>query len=168
MKKNWIDLTVTFVLLSLLTSCKKQNDDSNNYIKGKMNGIAFACTTGISANTPEPGPNGPKDPNLRVIGSWQNGSIKIFIVQESSSIHTGEYIFQADTHRSCTIDSSGKSYYAGPSGGFFMPSVLLGSGKITIQEIRKKSVTGTFEFTSQSNGGVTFTVTEGSFSVSRN
>ncbi len=163
MKKNYLLLITASIVF--LSSCTKDTVGSSGYLRGKMDGVSFEAT-GFSANKPEP-VNGPDDPTVRIIGTWGSATIKVFLLSETSSLHTGEYIFQSDKDRSGTVVEGNNSYYAGPA-GLFMPSTLYGSGKVTITNISKKVIEGSFEFTTSAYMGVTKTITEGQFSISRN
>src|SRR5689334_2101146 len=123
----------------LLISCSK-NDVSENIVKGKMNGVDFSFSTSARANKPEPGSSGPDDPVLRITGNFDAFSFKLILIQQSSSINTGTYVFQIDKNYSATITENNinsDNYYAGPA-GFGAPPHLYGSGTVTIQEISKK------------------------------
>ena len=171
MKKNLIFfqlLIVSFALAISFTGCKKDNGGNSftSYVKGKMDGVAFECGSGITANTPEP-ITGPADPTIRITGNWLNNSIKLMLISETASIAPGIYTFQADKNRSATIWIGSDAYYAGPSGPF-LPPALKGSGSITLSEVSKNYVRGTFQFTSEPNVGITKTVTDGEFYINRN
>jgi hypothetical protein len=169
MKSITRQITVLFLLLSFFSGCSKNNDHQiQSYFKGKLDGVAFECTSNITANTPEP-ISGPADPTIRVTGNWLNNSIKLMLISESSSIATTTYTFQADKNRSATLYIGIEGYYAGPS-GTFMPSALHGSGSITISEVSKNAVKGTFSFTSEISPatGLAKNITDGEFYVKRN
>lgn len=153
----------------MLHSCRKDSGSSaNSYLRGKIDGVAFKCTSDITANTPEP-ISGPADPTIRVTGNWLNNSVRLMILSESSSISSGTYSFDASKQRSGTLYIGSDAYYAGPTGGGFsgLPLTLTGSGSITIAEVSKNYVRGSFHFTSGPNMGVTKTITEGDFSIKR-
>jgi hypothetical protein len=124
-----------------------------------------AKLTNLSANTPEASGTGVTDPTLRIKGYEPgNGKIELYILSETTSIHTGVYPFTIDKQRSGVYTTGGIGYYAGPP-GFFSPGGMLGSGTITITEVSKRHVSGTFEFTTSSTA---YNITEGSFSIDRN
>ena len=153
-----------------MISCKKGSDDFTNYIKGKLDGVAFESNSNIKAfkPMPVPGQNG-SDPTLIITGDWPMYSLKLNIYGEGSSISKGTYVFQADKNRSATLWYNGvDAYYAG-NGSSFLPLQLHGSGRITILEISEKSIKGTFEFISEVNGAnmLSKTVTEGEFHIKR-
>jgi hypothetical protein len=169
MKSITRQITVLFLLLSFFSGCSKNNDPQiQSYFKGKLDGVAFECTSNITANTPEP-ISGPPDPTIRITGNWLNNSIKLMLISESSSITTTTYTFQADKNRSATLYIGSEAYYAGPS-GTFMPPALHGSGSITISEVSKNAVKGTFSFTSEISPatGLAKSITDGEFYVKRN
>jgi hypothetical protein len=161
-------------ILLLFANCSKPKDYSTDYLKGNINGVAFECNN-IKANTPMPGPSGSgggNDPTIIITGEWPMYTLKLNIYGEGSSIATGTYVFQADKHRSATIwYNSVDAYYAGPSGGGFsgLPLSLTGTGKITILEINKKYIKGSFEFVTAVSGvpGLSKTVTGGEFHIKR-
>jgi hypothetical protein len=156
--------------LFLLMGCSKDNGSSfNSYLRGKIDGVAFECTSGITANTPET-ISGPADPTIRITGNWLNNSIRLMIISESSSLASGVYPFDANKNRSGTLYLGADAYYAGPTGGGLtgLPLTLKGSGSITITEVSKQYVKGSFQFTSGPNNSVTKSVTEGDFYVKRN
>lgn len=157
------------ILLSFV-NCNKSKDSSTDYLKGKMDGVAFECNANIKANTPMPGSSGGgSDPTIIITGEMSMYSIKLNIYGEGSSIATGTYVFQADKNRSATIwHNNVDAYYAGPSGGFG-PVLLIGSGKITILEISKNYIKGSFEFVTAANGAPALpkTVTDGEFYIKR-
>jgi hypothetical protein len=169
MKSITRQITVLFLLLSFFSGCSKNNDTQiQSYLKGKVDGVVFECTSNITANTPEP-ISGPPDPTIRITGNWLNNSIKLMLISESSSIATTTYTFQADKNRSATIYIGSEAYYAGPS-GLFLPPNLHGSGSVIITEVNKKYVKGTFSFTSEMNPGTGLTkgITDGEFYIKRN
>jgi hypothetical protein len=165
MKKTIFILTIAFFIMS----CKKNSDDFTSYIKGKLDGVAFECTTNISANKPNPIPGQGSDPTIIITGDWPMYSLKLNIYGEGSNITTGSYVFQADKNRSATLWYNGvDAYYAG-NGSMFLPPQLHGSGRITIMEISEKFIKGTFEFISEVNGSTMLskTVSEGGFYIKR-
>ena len=168
MKKNIYLIFFAFCITLCFSNCKKGNGGNPfaSYVKGKIDGLAFECSSGITANSPEP-TSGTADPTIRIIGNWQSNSIKLMLISESASIVPGIYTFQADKNRSATLYIGIDAYYAGPNGPF-LPSALNGSGNITISEVSNKYVKGTFQFTSEPNMGIIKTVTDGEFYIKRN
>jgi len=161
--------TALLLLFCFFSGCSKNNDPQiQSYLKGKLDGVAFECTSNITANTPEP-ISGPPDPTIRITGNWLNNSIKLMLISESASIATTTYTLQADKNRSATLYIGSDGYYAGPSGPF-LPPALHGSGSITITEVNKNAVRGTFSFTSEVSPatGLTKSITDGEFYVNRN
>lgn len=160
------------ILLVLFAGCSKPKDFSSSYLKGKIDGVAFECTTNISANKPEPipGTGGGDDPTIRISGEWMTHSIKLVITNEGTSIHPAKYTFETGKWRNANlIWNNSESYYAG-DGCIICVSPVHGSGSITILEISKGYIKGTFEFiTEPSIGGNVFkTVTDGEFYINRN
>ena len=159
-------------LLIFFASCKKDNTDLSNftsYLKGKVDGVAFECSMLISANKPEPISGLGDDPTLRISGLWDNGAIKLFILTEGVNIIPKIYNFEADKRRSSTLNYiDGIDYYAGPA-CFFCTAHLVGSGQITILEITKNYVRGTFNFVTDKHhiNGKIKTVTDGEFHIKR-
>ena len=160
-----------FILIMLIffqhTGCDK-NNTSENYLKGTIDGQPFECTSGISANEPEPIPNSGDDPTLRLTGSWSTYSLKLMLIGEGT-ITNGTYVFESGKQRSATLMlSTGDSYYAG-NDGIFGTGQLRGSGTITITDISKKHVRGNFQFIAVDIvSGTSKTVTNGEFSIDRN
>ena len=134
-----------------------------SYLKGKVDGIAFECNTGIDASKPYLS----GDTHLVFSGSWSAGSIELINSNSSGPIIPGEYIFAANEYRRGTIWINGATYGAGddPSLG-----VLNGSGKITILEISSDYVKGNFEFTTKPDDitHIVKTITNGEFYIKRN
>ena len=158
-------ITICFVLF--LGSCKKENGTGfTSYLKGKVDGVSFECTANIKANKPEQIPPGPEDPTIRLTGEWASNSIQLMLVTETSNITTGTYPLQADKKRSATIYLGANGYYAGNSGPFLPPQLHV-SGSITITEVSKNYVKGTFQFTTEANMGIIKTVTDGEFYIKR-
>ena len=161
-------------LLLFLINCSKPDDFTADYLRGKMDGVDFECTN-IRAHKPMPIPGSGDDPTLLITGNWPSNSIKLNIHSEggagnSASINEGEYVFQADKNRSAEIwHSNVDVYYAGNGGGLGVPIYLVGSGRITIHQINKNYIKGSFEFTTSVNGttGFSNTISNGEFYVKR-
>lgn len=164
-------IVYAIVLVTVITSaCKKDKVLFQSYLKGKMNGVAFECNANISANKPEPIPGQGSDPTIRIWGEWPMHSIKLFITGEGVSLRAGSYVFEGGKNRSATIlENNVDAYYAGDS-GFGDPIPLYGSGRITILEISKNYIKGSFEFVTTTYGitGMPKTVTDGEFYIKRN
>ncbi len=159
--------TLIVAILFLSPSCKKTNDEKN-YVRGMIDGQAFECTAGITANEPQPIPGSGDDPNLRLTGEWPFYTLKLMLLSERT-IKTGTYTFEQSKQRSATLlNNNTDTYYAGPQGPFTPGAQLRGRGSITITEVSKKHVKGNFEFTAVSNvPAATKTVTNGEFSINR-
>lgn len=151
----------------LFSSCKKDSQ-SENYLRGIIDGQNFESNAGISANKPEPIPGSGNDPTLRLTGNWSGYSLSLMLIGEGT-ISTGTYTFEAGKQRSATlIYNNNDTYYAGTD-GFFGTGQLRGSGSITITFVSKDHVRGNFQFTAESvQAGVTKAVTNGEFSIARN
>jgi len=167
-----VKLLTAIVSVSLLfSSCSKPKDFSENYLRGKIDGILFECNANIRANKPEPIPGQGNDPNINIIGDWPGFSIHLFISGEGSGITTGSYVFEAYKDRSATLheDNANSNFYYAGNGGTFDPVLLHGSGKITILYINQKYVKGNFEFVTDVNGatGISKTVVDGEFYIKR-
>lgn len=159
------------VILLMLANCSKPKDFTENYLKGKIDGVIFNCVS-VRAHKPMPvpGSGGGDDPTLIITGEWPGYSIKLNIYGEGSNITEYTYVFQADKNRSATIWYNGvDAYYAGNGGGFATPNSLIGTGSITIHKIDKKYIKGSFEFETGPNGplGLSKTVTDGEFYIKR-
>lgn len=166
-------LFVPASMLFLFTGCGKPKDFSENYLRGKIDGVAFECSN-IRAHKPMPTPGSGSDPTLIVTGEWPMYTIKLNIYGEDGiagvSITESTYVFQADRNRSATIWYNGvDGYYAGNGGGWGTPAYLAGSGSITILTIDKNYIKGSFEFHTDVNGatGLSKTVTDGEFYIKR-
>ena len=171
MKQKMKFSVIATILLIIFAGCSKPKDFSSSYLKGKIDGVAFECTANISANKPEPIPGSVRgdDPTIRISGEWMTHSIKLIITSEGTSIHTGKYAFEVGKWRNASLVwSSSETYYAGDGCILCVPQ-LHGSGSITILEISKNYIKGTFEFITDPFGGsVTKTVTDGEFYINRN
>jgi hypothetical protein len=115
------------ICLLCFSGCKKENE-SEDIMKGKIDGIAFEYKNNLSANTPEASGTGVADPTLRIKGyELGHGKIELYILSETTSIHTGVYPFTIDKQRSGVFTTGGIAYYAGPP-GIFSPGGMLGLG----------------------------------------
>ena len=164
--KKYIGALFLLITTSLFTtSCNKNKDAS--YLRGQLDGEHFECSSTVRANQPERIPGLGDDPTLRITAEWPSYSLKLVLIT-GGSIGKGTYPFELGKDRSAQMwQNSTDSYYAGNS-CIICPSQLYGSGSITINEITKKYVKGTFEFTAvNSFSSITKTVTNGEFSVGR-
>ena len=172
MKKTVLLACLAIAIIFSFGSCKK-NNESSSYIKGSIDGAAFECTSGIQANKPMPLPSGPSDPSLFIKGIWDGYSIKLLLNEQASgrSLSTGTYTFESGKDGSATIwQNNTESFYAGSSSFCFgCPITLSGRGTITISEISKNHVKGSFEFVTGVNMPTSTikTVTNGEFYVKR-
>lgn len=160
---------VAIGMLLLFANCSKPKDFTTNYMRGKIDGVAFDCIANIKAFKPMPVPGQGSDPTIIITGNWPMYSLKLNIYGEGSSITAGTYVFQADKNRSATLWYNNiDAYYAG-NGSIFLPPQLHGSGRITILEISENFIRGTFEFTSEVDPGtmISKTVSEGEFYIKR-
>lgn len=164
-KLSLLILINAIVLLSL--GCKK-NNDAGSYLRGKIDGQSFESNSGITANKPEPIPGSGDDPTLRLTGNWPSYSLKLMLIGEGK-INTGTYTFDASKQRSATLTyNNADIYYAGDD-GIFGTGQLHGSGSITITEISKNHVKGSFQFSAiLIPQGTIKTVTDGEFLIERN
>jgi Family of unknown function (DUF6252) len=159
---------VIFILLTafFLMSCKKGSDDFTSYIKGKLDGVAFECTSNIWAT---PGKAGNKIISFR--GDWLSNSIRFYLDGQGSNITTGSYNFQTGIERNAVVYENNDGYSAGYFCGGFAPCTFYGSGKITIVELSKKYIKGSFEFVAEASPPstrISKTVSEGEFYIKRN
>jgi hypothetical protein len=153
------------MVIFLFSACKKDNE-SKNYLRGKIDGQAFECNAGITANKPEPIPGSGDDPTLRITGNWPAYSLKLMLIGEGT-IQPGTYNFESNKQRSATLwYNNTDAYYAG-NDGVFGTGQLRGSGSITITEISKNHVRGNFEFIAETLPQGTTTVTNGEFAIER-
>ena len=154
------------LLVCIGVSCKKDStSNSASYLKGKMNAVAFECTTNLWAT-----PAGAGNKIIAFRGDWGSNSIRFYMDGQGADITTGTYDFVTGIERNATFfednDGYGAGYFSCLLGG---ACVLEGSGKITILEISNKLIRGTFEFITRVNGatGKSKTVTEGDFYIKR-
>lgn len=153
------------IAIFLFSGCKKDKE-SENYLRGTIDGQSFECNGGITANKPEPIPGSGNDPTLRLTGTWPSYSISLMLIGEGT-ISAGTYTFESGKQRSATLLYNNDSWYAGPD-GFFGSGQLRGSGTITITLVSKDHVRGSFQFSAESVlQGTTKTVTNGEFSIAR-
>ena len=162
---------IIFILLSLV-GCKKDNSPDSSftsYLRGKIDGVAFECTSNIFASRPYHETDFSNDVTIK--GEWPLYSIHLFVHSGGSNITTGTYVFQSDKIHFAQISNYSAIYYfAGVHSTFYSPySGLIGSGRITITEISYKNIRGTFEFVTDTNyiTKLSKTVTDGEFYIKR-
>lgn len=159
-----LSLVVITCFLISLGACKKETDTNSSYLKGKVDGVAFECNSDIRATT-----GGAGDKTIFFRGDWPSYSIRFFLDGQGSDITAGSYNFQTGIVRNAVLYENNHGYAAGYFCDLFSFCVFYGSGKITIQEISKKYIKGTFEFVTDVNGstGTFKTVTNGEFNIKR-
>ncbi len=171
--KKLIKLPIaTIFMLLLFVNCSKSKVKLANYFRGKIDGITFEFNTNIHANKPL---GQTTDQNLRLTAGWPGYVIQLDIVVTDSSLSAGTYVFEAGISRSATlVEEQGvnpHAFYAGSNNCFGCNSQLplSGSGKITILEISRDDIKGTFEFITDSELGtkVIKTITDGEFYTKR-
>ncbi len=147
-----------------LSACKKENDTSTSYLRGKVDGVAFECNSDIRATA-----GGAGDKTIFFRGDVSPWSFQFYLDGQGSDITAGTYNFQTGILRSVTLYQNNEGYTAGYFCSFGSPCVFYGSGKIIIQEISKKYIKGTFEFITSVNGatGTFKTVSNGEFYINR-
>lgn len=164
MKSNLKFLPAAISFLLCFTGCKKGSTDFVSYIKGKIDGIAFECNTNIWAT---PGAAGDNIISFR--GDVSPYSIRFYLDGQGSNITTGSYNFQTGIIRNSILYQNNDGYSSGYFCGFASPCTFYGSGNVTITEISKNYIRGTFQFTTDVNGatGLLKTVTNGEFHIKR-
>lgn len=166
MKKNFFLFTLCFacLLVALTNSCKKDTG-ANNYLRGKIDGVSFECNSNFWAT-----PGGEGDKIISFRGDAPPYSIRFYLDGQGSNITTGSYNFQAGKQYNAIVYENNDDYSAGGFYNLFSVSyTFFGSGKITILEIDKKHIKGTFEFVTSVNGatGMSKIVTDGEFYIER-
>jgi hypothetical protein len=157
-------LSVPFLLPGLFSGCKKDTG-SVNYLRGKIDGVSFECNSNIWAT-----PEGSGDKIIAFRGDWSTySSIRFYLDGQGSNITTGTYDFQTGNLYNVVLYENNDGYSAGYFCDFASPCTFEGSGKITLLEISKKHIKGTFEFVTSGNGatGVSKTVSDGEFYIKR-
>ena len=164
MKKYHILILLTVTAL-LGESCRKY-DESENYLRGILDGQPFEGSS-VSANKPERLPGISDDPNLRIVASFPPYILSLMILNEHE-IKEGVYNFRSDKDWNASIIANDtENYYAG-NAGILSNAIVYGRGSITIKEISKKYVRGSFEFTAvRITPSDSKTVTNGEFSIAR-
>ncbi|MGZ5191192.1 MAG: DUF6252 family protein [Flavisolibacter sp.] len=164
--KKYHFISILIMTSILGESCKKY-DEADNYLKGIIDGQPFESSS-VTANKKEPIPGSGDDPNLRIIAEWPGHSLKLMLLSEGS-VKKGVYNIQPDKMRRVNlVVNNTENYYAG-DGGIFGFGQLYGNGVITISEISKRYVKGTFDVTVVDNTrGTSKTITNGEFSIARN
>ncbi|MFZ1262916.1 MAG: DUF6252 family protein [Chitinophagaceae bacterium] len=158
-----LSIVIACFVLSL-SACKKENDTSASYLKGKVDGVAFECNSDIRATTGAAG-----DATIFFRGDVSPWSFRFYLDGQGSDITAGTYNFQTGILRNAVVYQNNDGYAAGYFCDPFAPCVFYGSGKIIIQEINKKYIKGTFEFVTNVSGatGTFKTVTDGEFHIKR-
>ncbi len=165
MKKTlFLLLAFSVATISCFTGCKKDNGSSTDYIRGKVDGVAFEANSNMWATPGRPG-----DKIISFRGDWPGGSIRFYLDGQGSNITTGTYDFTTGIVRNAVVYENNDGYSAGYFCGGFGPCTYYGSGKIIILNISKKHVRGTFEFVTNVSGatGVPKTVSNGEFYMNR-
>lgn len=164
MKSIFNFLTVIICIIVCFTGCKKDTE-ANNYLRGKIDGVSFECVSEIWVT-----PEGAGDKIISFRGDVSPWSVRFYLDGQGSNITSGSYDFQTGIVRNAIVYQNNTGYSAGYFCGFFSSCSFHGSGKITILEINKKHIKGTFEFvTSVSPVTSTFkTITDGEFYIKRN
>ena len=163
MKKNFILLILCLasLLFGPISACKKDTE-SNNYLKGKIDGVPFESTSEIWAT---PGQSG--DKIIAFTGDWSPNSIRFYLDGQGSDITTGSYNFRTGDLYNAGLYLDNWGYSSGYFYSFASPCVFYGSGKITILEISKKRIKGNFEFVAVNGAGDSKTVSDGEFYIKR-
>lgn len=162
--KSIFKLLLTAICFALLlTGCKKDSETSS-YLRGKVDGVAFECTTDIRATDGRAGDN-----TIFFRGDWPSYSIQFYLDGQGSAITEGAYNFQTGKLYNALFYQNNNGYSAGYFCSLFTPCTYYGSGKVTILTINKNIIKGTFEFVTAVDGGTGLfkTVTEGDFSIKR-
>ncbi len=157
-------VVIAYFIFSL-SACKKETGTgSNSYLKGKVDGVAFECNSDIRATA-----GGAGDKTIFFRGSVSPWSFQFYLDGQGSDITAGTYNFQTGIVRNAIVYQNNDGYSAGYFCPSFSPCSFYGSGKITIQEISKKYIKGTFEYiTDVSPATSTFkTVSNGEFYIKR-
>ena len=147
------------------TGCKKDNGtNSSDYLKGKIDEVSFECNSNMWATLGEMG-----DKVISFRGGSPPYSFSFYLDGQGSNITTGSYNFQTGKLYSASMYENNDPYSSGYFCSFFVPCSFYGSGKITILEINKKHIKGTFEFVTSVSGatGMSKTVTDGEFNIKR-
>ena len=147
-----------------LSACKKETDTSTSYLRGKVDGVAFECNSDIRATTGAAG-----DATIFFRGDVSPWSFRFYLDGQGSDITAGTYNFQTGIKHNAVLYQDIHGYAAGYFCDIFAPCVFYGSGKITIQEINKKYIKGTFEYVTDLSAatGSFKTVTNGEFNIKR-
>ena len=158
-----LSIVIACFVLSL-SACKKENDTSASYLKGKVDGVVFECNSNMTATA-----GGAGDKTIFFRGDVSPWSFRFYLDGQGSDITAGTYNFQTGVVRNATIYQNNDGYAAGFFCPSFSPCLFYGSGKIIIQEINKKYIKGTFEFVTDVNAATsTFkTVSNGEFYINR-
>lgn len=147
-----------------LSACKKETDTDTSYLRGKVDGVAFECNSNITATA-----GGAGNKTIFFLGDVSPWSFRFYLDGQGSDITAGTYIFQTGIIRNAVVYQNNDGYAAGYFCNVFSPCVFYGSGKITIQEISKKYIKGTFEYVTDVNPatGTFKTISNGEFYINR-
>ena len=148
--------------------CKKNNDSSfQSYIRMALNGTKVECNAHIQANPPFLGDT--TDSFLNISGNWPADAIELEINEPPAATTTGSYTFEPGKWRSATVWIGNNPGYPYGAGGGGLDSNLYGSGRITILEISKDYVMGSFEFTTAIDPAthISQSATDGEFYIKR-
>ncbi len=164
MKHLFKVLPVAICFLFCFTGCKKDSDSSSDYLKGKVDGVAFECSSNIWATVGRAG-----DKIIAFRGDWPGWSIRFYLDGQGSDITKGSYDFVTGVVRNAVVYQDNDGYSAGYFCASFSPCSYYGSGKVTIDKISKNHISGKFEFVTPVNGatGMSKTVTNGEFNIKR-
>jgi hypothetical protein len=161
--KKYHFITLVIIISFFSFNCRKY-DESENYLRGILDGQPFDARS-MWANKPEPIPGSGSDGQLRITAEIPGNLLSLRIYQPGI-IKEGIYDFIPQEERYALLDDNTTIYYAGQAGIYNAP-VLVGSGRITITEISKRYVKGTFEATLVHAPNSTKTITNGEFSIVR-
>lgn len=159
-------ITCSLLILVITNSSCKKDISSSNYLRGKVDGVGFECATSdISATTGSAG-----ESTIFISGGWPSYTLRLLMDGQGTDITEGTYTFQTGKKLNAVIWQNNTPYSTGYFCGFFTPCTFSGSGRITILEINKKKIRGTFEFTTgiYAGTGLFKTVTDGDFFIRRN
>ncbi|MEO6613588.1 MAG: hypothetical protein ABIT05_12425 [Chitinophagaceae bacterium] len=164
MKRLLFAQPIIILILFFLPGCSKDNGSSSSYINGKIDGLPFSCTTNLWAT------DGRAGDKIIAIRSQSPNYFLLYLSGGSADINPGVYDFApGPNERSAVFYENNVGYSAGQFSCYYGTCPFYGSGKITIRAINKKHVEGSFEFVTDVNAstGVSKTVTEGDFNVTR-
>ena len=148
-------------MLNLFSACKKDLG-SNNYLRGKIGGASFEFNSNIWAT-----PGEASDKIIAFRGDGSTNSLRFYLDGQGSNITTGSYNFQTGKIYNAILYENNDGYSAGYFCGLLSPCRFSGSGKITLFEISKNHIKGTFEFVANGSTGISKTVSDGEFYIKR-